>query len=153
MITAQVESFRLALPEIDRLIRGHWQDLALFKDRMPLAPQYPEYIERENQGRLFLATVRRDGQIAAYYIAQVAPGLHYGTTLTAHLDVMYIVPDMKGRGVVLPLMRCVERELKRRRVALWYSGYKIHNPQQLPEVLSLLGFQPADTYMAKWIGP
>lgn len=155
MITAQVESFAAAVAEIDRLTPLHWNELALFRDRMPLAPQYAEYIQREARGQLFLTTVRRNGEIVAYYIAQVAPGFHYAKTMTAHMDVMYVVPDMKGRGVALPLMRCVERELRRRlgpNGGPWFSGYKTGNPNGMPEFLKLFGFQPADTYVVKWVG-
>lgn len=152
MITAQVESFEAALPELMPLFPRHWQELALFKDRMPMAMQFPEYVRREQVGSLFLATVRLDGRIAAYYVTQVAPGFHYGTTLTGTMDLIYVVPELRDRGLAYPLFRCVERELKRRGVQLWYSGYKTGNPNQLDRLLPVLGFQPADTYMVKWIG-
>ena len=152
MITAQVESFQNALPELTRLFPQHWSELALFKDRMPLAPQYQEYVWREHAGSLFLTTVRRNGKIVAYYVAQVAPGFHYGTTLTAHMDIMYIVPEAKGLGLSLPLMRAVRAELRRRRVQVWYSGWKTATPNGMDRLHELFGFQPADTHVALWIG-
>lgn len=152
MLTVQVESFLRAIPEIKQIIGTHWQELALFKDRVALAPQWDEYVRRETMNTLFLTTARRDGRIVAYYIAQVAPGFHYKDNLFAHQDIMYVVPGEKGKGISFPLLRCVERELRRRRVDVWYSGYKAHNPQGMPRLLGLLGFEPADVYMAKWIG-
>lgn len=152
MITAQVESFERAMPELAAIFPRHWEELALFRDKMPLAPQFAEYIRRERAGQLFLVTVRVDGRIAAYYTAQVAPGFHYGATLTAHMDMMFVVPDQRERGLALPLFRKVEDELRRRGVQLWYSGYKAHKPNQLDRLLPRLGFQPADVYMVKWIG-
>lgn len=152
MITTQVESFISALPELRELFPHHHQELGLFQDRMPLRPQYNEYVERERSGRLFLVTVRRDGRIVAYYTAQVTPGFHYGETLTGTMDLCYVTPDERGRGLILPLMRCVERELKRRGVVIWYAGYKTHNDLQMPRLLDAWGFQSADTYRAKWIG-
>lgn len=152
MITAQVEPFQQALPELKPLFERHWQDLALFKDRVPLAPQYDEYVKREHCGALMLATVRCDGKLTAYYTVQIAPGFHYGETLTAHMDLMYIVPEWKGRGLSLPLMRCVERELKRRGAAVWYSGWKIGREQGMLRLHQLLGFIPADMHAIKWLG-
>lgn len=152
MITAQVESFEYALPELERIFPVHHNELGLFKDRMPLAPQYDEYIARERAGRLFLVTVRRNGKIAAYYTAQVAPGFHYKNTLTGTQDMVYVVPDERNRGLSLPLFNRVEKELQRRGVQLWYAGLKTHNPLGMPRLLDMLGFQPADTYQAKWIG-
>lgn len=152
MITAQVERFADAMPELRVIFPRHWEELALFRDRMPLDPQFDEYVRRNDAGSLLLVTVRVDGQVAAYYTAQSAPGFHYGTTLTAHMDMMYVVPERRNHGLGMPLFRCVEHELKRRGVQLWYSGYKSHAPNSLDRLLPILGFQPADVYMAKWIG-
>lgn len=152
MLTTQVESFVGALPELREIFPRHHAELGLFKDRMPLRPQYGEYVERERAGKLFLVTTRKDGQIIAYHTAQVAPGFHYGDTLTGTTDMYYIVPEERGRGVVLPLFRQTERELRRRGAQVWFSGWKTHNPLNMPGVLDALGFEPADTYKTKWLG-
>ncbi len=152
MISAQIESFAQCAGELANLFPGHWEELALFKDRMPLSPQWQEYVRRERDGILFLATVRWDGAIVGYYTAQVAPGFHYSTTLTGTHDLVYVVPEARDKGLALPLFRCVQRELKRRGVRLWFSGYKVHNPLGMPRLLDALGFTPSDTYCAKWIG-
>lgn len=152
MITAQIEPLQGAWPELVPLFGRHWNDLALLPDRIPLAPQRDEYFRREQAGIMTLATVRCDGNIVAYYTVQVAPGLHYGATLTAHMDLMYIVPEMKGRGLALPLLRCVQRELQRRQAQIWYAGWKTNKPQGMERLHDLFGFVPADTHVIKWIG-
>lgn len=152
MLSVQVESFADCAPELSQLFQGHWQELALFKDRMPLSPQWQEYVRRERDGILFLATVRWNSKIVGYYTAQVAPGFHYSSTLTGTHDLIYVVPEARNRGLALPLFRCVERELKRRGVKLWFSGYKTENDLGMPLLLDRLGFGPADTYQAKWLG-
>ena len=152
MITAQIESFEACLPELSPIFPRHWEELGLFRDRMPLAPQYDEYVRRERAGTLALSTVRQNGKIAAYYTSQIAPGFHYGSTLTGTMDMAYVTPAARGRGMALPLFRCVERELKRRGVKIWYSGFKTHNPLGMPQLLDALDFKPADTYRAKWLG-
>jgi len=152
MITAQIESFVDCAPELARLFPMHWEELALFRDRMPLSPQYAEYARREREGVLFLATIRWNGDIVGYYTAQCAPGLHYGSTLSATHDLVYVLPEVRDRGLAFPLFRLVERELKRRGVQVWYSGYKADKPLGMPGLLSTLGFKPSDHYCAKWIG-
>lgn len=149
MITAQVESFEAALPELNAMFPRHWEELALFRDRMPLAPQYAEYVRREQSGNLFLVTVRQNSRVVAYYTAQVAPGFHYAGTLTGTMDLVYVLPELRGRGLAFPLFRAVEQELRRRGVQVWYSGYKSHTPNELDRLLPALGFEPADTYMVK----
>lgn len=152
MITVQVDSFKDCLEELAKIFPLHWQELALFQDRMPLSPQFDEYVAREQAGRLLLVTVRLNSQIVSYYTLQIAPGFHYGQTLTGTMDMLYVVPEYRNRGLVLPLLRTVERELKKRGVQVWYSGFKTHNPLRLPELLGRFGFVPADNYYAKWIG-
>lgn len=152
MITAQVEKFEDCLPELRAIFPRHWQELALFQNRMPLDPQFGEYVARERTGRLLLVTVRKNGKIAAYYTAQVAPGFHYNSTFTGTMDMMYIVPEERGRGLAMPLFKQVEKALRHRGVQLWYSGYKTSTPLELNQLLPMMGFTPADSYMAKWLG-
>lgn len=153
MISAQVESFKRAIPELQQIISSHWEELALFQEKMPLKPQWDEYVRREESGNLFLATVRKNAAIVAYYIAQVAPGFHYSETLVGTMDIAYVVPHLRERGLAIPLFRCVEREMKRRGVKVWYSGFKANNPMGMDRLLTAFGFAPADIYCAKWIGP
>ncbi len=152
MITCQLERIEQVFPELDALFPRHWEELALFRDRMPLAPQYAEYVRREHDGRLFLVTVRQDGKIVAYYTANVMPGFHYASTLTGTQDLLYVLPELRGRGLAYPLFRHVEQELRRRGVQVWYAGWKAHAPNELNRLLPALGFEPADVYCAKWIG-
>lgn len=151
MITAQIE--RLAgggLDEIIPLLAGHHAALGLFPDKMPLDPQYGVYLAREASGELTYATLRADGKLVGYWIAIVAPGFHYQSTLTATMDILWIVPEHRGRGAFRILHDAMERELRRRGVKLWWVGSKDHSP--ITGVFQALGFAPAETYLCKWIG-
>lgn len=148
----QIDSFERSVPELLELFPQHHAELGLFRDRMPLHPDIPEYIRRERAGMLFLTTGRRNGSIVAYYVAQCSPGFHYRSTLTGTMDIAYVVPEHRNRGLALPLFRTVERELQRRGVKVWYSGCKVHNPLGMPQLHELLGFMPADQYFVKWLG-
>lgn len=152
MLTFQIESFEQCIPELLLIFPNHHQELGLFRNQMPLDPDFSEYIRLERSGNLFLTTGRRNGNIVAYYVAHVRPGLHYRSTLTGTMDIAYVVPEARDRGLSLPLFRLVERELRRRGAKVWYSGAKVHNPMGLPKLHELLGFIPADTYHVKWIG-
>lgn len=151
MITAQIE--RLAgggLDEIIPLLAGHHQALGLFPEKMPLDPQYGAYLTREANGELTYATLRVDGVLAGYWICIVAPGFHYQSTLTATMDILWIVPEHRGRGAFKLLYDALERELRRRGVKLWWVGSKNH--ASIHGLLEAMGFQAAETYLCKWIG-
>lgn len=151
MITYQVEPYEAALPELKQIISTHWEELALFQDRMPLQPQHGEYIARDRDGRLFLTTCRRNGELIGYYITLIHNSLHYDIP-TATMDIVYMKEEHRSRGYAIRMMRFVEKELTKRSVKVWYSGFKTHKPLGLDRALSHLGFGPADTYLVKWIG-
>jgi hypothetical protein len=71
--------------------------------------------------------------------------------MTATMDILYIHPHVRNRGLALPLFKCVEKELRRRGVKIWYSGYKTNNALGLDKLLDLFGFTPADSYCVKWL--
>lgn len=119
---------------------------------MSLDPQRQTYFEREQNGTIFLATMRANGFIVAYQVTNVAPGFHYSTTLTATQDLLYVIPEMRDKGLVFPLFRLVRRELLRRGVKIWHCGFKTAKPFGLDRLLPVLGFSPGDTYLAQWIG-
>lgn len=118
---------------------------------MPLKPQHGEYIARDRDGRLFLTTCRRNGELIGYYITLVHNSLHYDIR-TATMDIIYMKEEHRSRGYAIRMMLFVERELTRRGVKVWYSGYKTHKPLGLDRALKHLGFGDADTYLVKWIG-
>lgn len=151
MITYQVESYEAALPELKEIFPIHWLELALFQDKMPLRPQDQEYIARDRDGRLFLTTCRRNGELIGYYTCLVHNSLHYDIP-TALMDMIYMRIEFRSRGYAIRMVQFVEKELIKRGIQVWYSGFKTHKPLGLDRALASLGFGPADTYLVKWIG-
>jgi hypothetical protein len=151
LITYQVEPYENALPELKQIYPVHWLELALFQDRMPLMPQDHEYIARDRDGRLFLTTCRRNGELIGYYTCLVHNSLHYDIP-TALMDMIYMKIEFRSRGYAIHMIKFVEKELIKRGIQVWYSGFKTHKPLGLDRALEHLGFLPADTYLTKWIG-
>lgn len=150
MITAQVESFRENLADLRALTPVHYDKLSLHKGRHPLSPQWDIYLRREELGELVFVTLRRDGGMIGYWIAFVAPGLHYSTCLTSTMDIWFIHPDHVVGKAPLILIRAVEAEMRRRGVNLWFAGSKDHRP--CGPFFERVGFEKVETYYAKWLG-
>jgi GNAT superfamily N-acetyltransferase len=150
MITAQIEELADCLEEMKEIFPLHWQEIAIFKDKMPLDPQYPLYWLREQHGELVMPVLRCDGKIIGYWPTFVAPGMHYKSTLTATTDILYVHPDHRGNGAGKLLFDCLKAELKRRGAKIWYAGSKNH--KQIEWFLKMLGFEEIETYFALWIG-
>lgn len=151
MITAQPESITTAIHngEILELLPIHWEKLALNKDTVPLDPQYETYLERERRGEVMYVTLRDKGKLIGYWIAFIAPGLHYRTCLTAMMDIWNLLPGYENGRAALILMRAVEREYKRRGVNRSFIGEKLHTPTG--RLFKAFGYEPVETYYSKWI--
>lgn len=150
MIVAQVERFADILEaELKPLLPLHYQMLALNKDKVPLAPDYPLYLAAEAEGKLSVITLREGGKLIGYWIAFVCREPHYNV-LCSKMDIFFVHPDYQSGGAAIILMRAVEREMRRRGVARWWAGEKLHRP--VGRLFKAFGFAPVETTWMKWIG-
>jgi hypothetical protein len=150
MITAQVESFIETLEELKPILPIHWKKLALNQDEVPLDPRYDIYFEREHRGELMFVTIRDLGKLVGYWIAVIAPGLHYKTCLTGTMDIWNVLPEYERTRAPLVLMNAVESEYRRRGVNRAFAGEKLHRP--CGKLYLKYGYEPCETYYSKWIG-
>jgi GNAT superfamily N-acetyltransferase len=150
MITCHVESFAERLNELKTLLPMHYKELALNQDKVPLDPQYEIYIEREKRGELLFVAMRESGELIGYFIAFIAPGLHYKTCLTCTMDIFYIRQDRRKGSAGVRLFRFVESELRRRGVQRWFMGSKVH--ADASALFKRIGAEPVETYYSKWLG-
>jgi hypothetical protein len=150
MITCHVESLEEQLEEMKVLLPLHYKELALNQDRVPLAPQYHVYIERERQGGLVFVTLRDAGELVGYFLGFIAPGLHYSTCLTCTMDIFYVRQDKRAGSAGLRMFRFVETELRRRGVQRWFMGSKIK--ADASALFKRIGADPVETYYSKWLG-
>lgn len=151
MITTHIESFKERLAELQVLLPIHYLELALDQDKVPLAPQYSIYLDRERNGELLFVTLRDAGEMIGYFIGFIAPGLHYKTCLTCTMDIFYVHPERRGDGAGMRLFKFVEAELRRRGVQRWFMGYKVHAPYARV-LFEAIGAEPVEVYHSKWIG-
>jgi len=154
MLTAQVEPYSEALPDLLPLYPQHWSEVALDQDRpeAALKPRFDVYAQRDAAGELVLVTLRNDGSLCGYFLCFVSPGLHYADCLTAQMDIVYVHPLMRGRHGGMRLINTMRRELKRRGVKRWFAAEKIGRSSGLGRMFELAGFRPVETYYSMWIG-
>lgn len=150
MLSAQVESLTEHLEEIKPLLPYHWKELAIFQDVMPLDPNYDLYLVRDGRGEVMFVTLREDGELVGYWISFVAPGLHYQSTLTCTMDILWVKPDKRGGDGGFMLADCVKAEAKRRGVKCWYAGSKNH--KEIAWFLERIGMEKIEEYFAMWLG-
>ena len=127
MLTAQVESYTTAEPELQAIHPQHWQELAVSLD-IPLQPNYEAYRFLDSKGCMILVTLRDGPKLAGYFQGFLFPEMHYQTCLACTGDVFYVLPEYRGKGLAgLKLFRAVETALRERHVQRWHVTSKLSN--------------------------
>lgn len=154
MTVIAAESFMQIYPELLPLFELHWKELALYKDKMPLYPRLAAYDALERLGELITLTARQNGELVGYFVVHYGPGMHYAGTLTAHTDLPYVHPEIRGRGIGVRLFLRGQDEMKKRGVQMWQSGLKINSALQpsMHKLLTWMDMTPTDLIYSKWIG-
>jgi len=150
MLTAHVEPWPAFVQEAKPLFPLHWEELALNKDSVPLDPQYHIYDQRDAAGMVMVVTLREAGELVGYFIGFVAPGLHYQTCLTLHLDIFWIKPTHRGKSGGIALFKAVEAEARRRGVQRMFVGSKIHADASF--LFERLGYTKVETVYSIMLG-
>lgn len=159
MITAHVERLQDTMEELKPYFDPHWQELALDQGKVPLDPQYENYLARESIGEVLLVVLRETGKVIAYFVGFVAPGMHYRTCLTLTMDIFWLHPDyrdgdslekLEAHMLALQLFETVRDEAKRRGVRRWFLGSKLH--ADASRVFEDLGLVECERYYTQWLG-
>lgn len=150
MLTAQPEPFAPFLKEVQPLLPRHYDELALNQDKVPLAPQYHVYLDRDSRGEVLTVTLRESGVLVGYFIGFVMPGLHYSTCLTLILDIFWLAPEHRGKMGGVKLFKAVEKEAKRRGVQRMFVGSKVH--KDASKLFEALGYDKCEVHYTAWLG-
>ncbi len=147
-LNIQEERFSDTIGDMQPLLARHWDELALYKDAVPLSPDYARYAEMEAKNVLCVIAARDEGQLVGYAIFMVARGLHYSTTLWAQSDIFWVAPEHRRGGVGRALMQCAEERLAARGVAVVHVMTKIAHPL-FALMLGTMGYQPSEMVVGK----
>lgn len=159
MITAAIEELHRCLEELKPLFDPHWKEIALDQDKVPLCPDYPEYLRREAAGQVLCVTLRERGAIVGYFVGFIAPALHYQTCLTLTMDIYWIAPEYRAEDSLSQLeedmlaellFTTVKAEAVRRGVKRPFYGSKVHKDSG--GLFQQLGMYKADEYYSAWWG-
>lgn len=150
MITFTIEPFSDVYTELLPLLAEHYAEISTHVDHgIPLDPLVEVYRARQADGSLLMVIGREEGQIVAYFVCFIAPGLHYRSCLTCSPDIFFVAPEKRTGMTGIRMFRFVEKELKRRGVKRWAVGSKVaHDASGL---FRFLDFQPVETTYEKWL--
>lgn len=147
----QVECFDDVIGEIKPLLEKHWQEIAMYKDRINLNPDYGKYKSMEDIGALHIVTVREDSnKLIGYFISMVIPNIHYKDNLFAVNDILYIDPSYRGKSVGIKMFKFAEQELRNLGVDVITLHSKTY--MDLGKLVGRLGYEHVENNYAKYIG-
>ena len=150
MYKYQVEKIKDILPELKGLIQDHWEEVAWYKDKIPLSPDYDRYLQMEELGMIHTVTVRYEDELIGYDINFVSPHLHYSSTKYAANDIIFLHPLHRGAGVALGMLNFAEEKLKEEGVSVITIHMKVDNP--FKSLMDLAGFKHQEYIYSRYIG-
>lgn len=98
--------------DIRKLTEDHYEEVAMYKDKIALAPDFETYALLEREGKLAMFTARLGGDLCGYVCFTIGNHLHYRNTIMANNDLFYVSPSHRKHGVGRELLRFAEKSLK-----------------------------------------
>lgn len=145
------EYFTDVIEEIKPLLKRHWHEIALNKDKIPFDPDYDKYEELEEKGILDIFTARDDeGVLCGYCITFTMPHLHYKTTITSSVDILFVTPEHRGKMTGVRLMAFTENSLKEQGTA--FLLHHVKPAHDFSPILIRQGYAQQELIFGKYIG-
>jgi GNAT superfamily N-acetyltransferase len=136
------------LEDIRPLLDEHWREVAHYPD-IPLAPRWEVYAETAARGALRIYTARVDGVLVGYSVHVVAPALHYGTTLTATEDLVFVAPPYRRSRLGWGLITFADEQLRDEGVQVAYRHVKQKPELDFSPLLERMGYEQIDRIMGR----
>jgi hypothetical protein len=137
------ESSDTVINEIAPLLEAHWAEIAHYPD-IPVNCNYDAYLKLEAAGILRIYTVRAHLALIGYAIFLVSPNLHYGGSLQAKQDVLYLAPAYRRGRMGWRFIVWCDEQLRAEGVQVVVQHQKIAHPA-LGRILERIGYQAVDT--------
>jgi len=141
------ESF---INEIKPLLEEHWEEIAMYKDKIEFSPDYDKYISLQNMGMLHVVVVRDDGKLVGYFVSFIQPHIHYKKHLFAVSDILYIHPDYRGSTVAYRMFKYAKQELREVGVSVLMIHMKTAHP--FGRLCEALGMEKQELSYSVYLG-
>lgn len=141
MLTFRTETLSQAKADGEPLLRRHWQEIAHYLD-IPYAPMWDRYEMLEASGALRIYTARLSGQLVGYCVFVLAMNIHYGSSLEANEDVLFLVPEQRKGRIGIRLIKFADELLRAEGVQVVRRHVKFAH--EFGAIYERLGYEPVD---------
>lgn len=143
-----VEPFVTCLSEMERLLPGHYAEIAT--DPIPLEIDFDKYLQLEQLGMLLTITARVEGLLVGYYLSIVVPHINHKSSLTGHPAMLYLMKPYRNGFALMRMVKAVEDALTARGAQRMFSGVVLTH--DFGPLLERMGFLPVERMYSKMLG-
>ncbi len=150
MIKYTVETLDECLEDMKPLLEKHYDEIAMYRDKIEFDPDYDMYYNLEAIGSLHMVTVRDDGNLVGYYVSFIHHNLHYKQNKFSVNDILFVHPDYRGSSVAYRMLKFVEAELRK----IGCTVMTLHMKTDFPfePLCEAVGMDKAEYTYTKYIG-
>lgn len=149
MVTFQKELVYQVVNDVGELLKLHYQELTLNKDRIALNPMWERYAALEQADAFVVFTARDDGQLIGYSAFFVNRHMHYGDLVMCNNDVLFLHPDHRTGRTGIKLIRYCEDQA----LAMFEKNFSLtwHAKDNTPlaDILRRMGYTLQDLIFSK----
>ena len=141
------ESFTQVKREIEPLLKDHWEEIAVNKDKIKLNPDWKQYGRLDAINALRVYTARSGSKLVGYFVVIVSKNMHYQDHLFASNDVIFLAKTHRKGTTGIRLIKYAEEQLKAEGVSVMVVNTKTHQPFDV--ILERQGFELTERVYTK----
>lgn len=139
------------LDEAANVLLEHWEELAVNKEHVKLAPDRLKYKQLQELGIINNIVVYDGETVVGYSVLVVQPNLHYSDNVFAHVDIIYVSKNYRLSSIGARLLLATEQLAK----DLGASVITHHAKPYVPMIikpLEKLGYSLYEHIYGKYLG-
>jgi len=139
------------LDEAASLLLEHWDELALNKEHIKLAPDRRKYKLLQELGIIKNIVIYDGDVVVGYSVLIVQPNLHYSDNVFAHVDIIYVAKQYRQSSLGARLLLATERLAKDLGASVLTHHAKPYVPMII-KPLEKLGYSLYEHVYGKYLG-
>lgn len=150
MLEFKVEKLDECLDEMKPLLEDHWEEIAIYRDKIKLNFDEEKYRFMEKAGTLHIVTARDKGELVGYFVSFIVTHMHYSDHTYAMNDILFLLPDYRHAGNAADMFGYAEDRLKELGVSVISLHMKVEHP--FHTLSDYLGYDRVEYNYSKYIG-
>lgn len=129
----------------------HWEELALNKEHVKLAPDRKKYKQLQELGIINNIVIYDGDKVVGYSVLIVQPNLHYSENVFAHVDIIYVSKQYRHSSIGARLLLTTEQAAKNLGASVITHHAKPYAPMII-KPLEKLGYSLYEHIYGKYLG-